>query len=184
MKDLASVIALVKERASLKELLVSKGSISGGQSEEQFGCLFHGVDQKKSCRYYEETDTAYCWVCKEKWDVISFCERLEQMSFHQALNYLIKLHKIDISGLPNAPEAEIARIKSKEVVKINERVQSLEKVSGILHSVRDELPSESYTRLVYTFMMLKYVVSDDSFGDLMGKYRETMLRVFNNQKLK
>ena len=181
MKDLASVIALVKERASLKEILVSKGSITGSLSEEQFSCLFHGADLKKSCRYYEETDTAYCWVCKEKWDVISFCQRLEQMTFPQAINYLIKTYKIDVSGLPNAPEAEISRITSKDIVKLNERAHSIDKVSGILQSVRDEIPYETYARLVYTFMMLKYVVPDESFKDTMEKFRATMLRVFNNK---
>jgi len=181
MKDLTSIIELIKERVTLKEILVSKRCITGSLSEEQFSCLFHGADRKKSCRYYEETDTAYCWVCKDKWDVISFSQKLEEMTFPQTINYLIKTYRIDVSKLPDAPEAEIIRIKNREVVKVDDRKLKIEKISGVISSVRDELPTNTYTKLVYTFMMLKYAVSEDKFQKNFDQFKEAMLRVFKKE---
>lgn len=179
MKDLASVISLIKSQVSLQKILVDKRVISGSLSEEQFGCLFHGADRKKSCRYYKETDTAYCWVCKEKWDVISFYQKLEQMSFSQVIAHLIKVYRIDTTKLPDAPEAEVLKIKNREVVRIDDRKLKLEKLSQIINSVKDELPGETYVKFVYTYMMLKYNVSDDKFLDTFEKFKAAMLRVFN-----
>jgi DNA primase len=181
MKDLNSVIDLVKERVSLREILVAQGKITGSGSEEQFSCLFHGVDRKKSSRYYRETDTAYCWVCKEKWDVISFCQKLEQMTFHQALNYLIKTYKIDISRLPDAAEAEILKIQKREIVKIDERRFSTEKLYEAINAVRDEVAFDTYTKFVYTYMMLKYAIPDEKFKEMFEKFKEKMLAVFEKQ---
>jgi DNA primase len=182
VKDLDSVIALVKERVSLREMLVSKGRISGSLSEEQFACMFHGVDRKKSCRYYKETDTAYCWVCKEKWDVISFCQRLEQMTFPQAINHLIKIHRIDTSKLPDAPEAEVMKIRNREVVKIDLRRFNLDKMSQAIQTVRTEIAPGTYEKFVYTYMVLKYIVPEEKFKEMYDKFREAMLRVFRKQE--
>jgi DNA primase len=177
MKDLASVIELVKGQVLLRDILTARGSITGTLQEEQFSCVFHGVDRKKSSRYYRETDTAYCWVCKEKWDVISFVQRMEQMTFPQAINYLIKENRIDISKLPDAPEAEAQRIKNREIVKVDERKLSMEKMAQAIHAIHNEISFDTYTRFVYSFMMLKYVIPDDKFKETFDKFREAMVRV-------
>jgi len=181
MKDLSSLIEHIKNNVSLRDMLVAKNRIRGGLSEEQFSCPFHGADRKKSARYYKHTDTAYCWVCKEKWDVISYTQKDEEMSFAQAINYLIREYRIDISKLPDAPEAEAERIKAKDVIKIDARKLSVEKLSQAIQAVREEIPAATYDKFVYTYMMLKYVVPDEKFQETYNKFKEAMLRVFSKK---
>jgi hypothetical protein len=139
--------------------------------------MFHGADRKKSARYYKETDTAYCWVCKKKWDVISFTQEMEGMSFPQALKHIVSTNKLDISKLPDAPEAEAQRIRVREVVKVDERKLSIERLSQAITAIRDEVPPESYDKFVFSFMALKYLISDEKFKEMYIKLREAMLRV-------
>jgi DNA primase len=178
MKDLSSLIDFIKENVSLKDILVRKGKIRGTLPEEQFSCMFHGADRKKSSRYYKETDTAYCWVCKKKWDVISFIQEMEGMTFPQALKYIVGAYNLDTSRLPDTPEAEVKRITAREKVRIDDRKLSIEKLSQAIASVRDELPPETYDKIVHSFMVLKYQVSDEKFQEMFCKLRDAMLRVF------
>ena len=182
MKDLESLKDLIKEQVSLGKLLVRKGRIRGTLSEEQFSCMFHGADRKKSCRYYKETDTAYCWVCKEKWDVISFVQRLEGMSFMQAVNYLVSEHRIDTSRLPDAAEAQISKIRCREEVKIDQKKLKIERLSAAVNAVRDDIPMSSYARIVHAFMLIKYLVPDEKFEDGYASFRQAMLNVLNRNK--
>lgn len=183
MKDLQSLLEHIRANVSLGDLLVRKDKIRGAVSEEQFGCMFHGADRKKSARYYRETDTAYCWVCKEKWDIISFTQRLESLSFAQTINYLVKSHGLDISKLPEAPDAEVARIKTRKVVKINNRKLVVDKLLQAITAIQNDVAAETYNKFVYTYMMLKYVVPDEKFQETFEKFRDAMLRVLNKQKM-
>jgi len=181
MKDLQSVIQLIKSSVLLGDILVQKGVIRGSLPEEQFACLFHGVDRKKSCRYYKDTDTAYCWVCKEKWDIISFTQRAEGSSFAQAINHLIKLHRIDVSKLPDTVEAEKAKIINRQAVKLDQRQFAMENLMSAINAARTLVLPETYDRFVYTYMMLKYVTPDETFKEMYVKLREAMERVINKK---
>jgi DNA primase len=180
MKDTESLIALIKEHVNLGEILKGKKRITNAISEEQFSCLFHGVDRKKSARYYKDTDTAYCWVCKEKWDVISFVRKMEGLGFYETLSFLIRVYGIDISKLPDAPEAELKRLKEKSVAKVDNRKLSIEKLKQAILTVRNDVPAGTYDKFVYSYMMLKYLVSDEKFSESFSKFREAVLRVFKN----
>lgn len=182
MKDTEAVKSLIKQHVSLGDILLQRGRISRGMEEEQFSCVFHGVDKKKSSRYYKSTDTAYCWVCKERWDLFSFLQKMEGWSFPETLNNLIKMYGVDTSRLPDIAEVRLKKAQERTVVKVDERKMSVERLYQAIMAVREEVPPETYVKFVYSYMMLKWAVLDESFSEQYVKLKEAMLRVFERIK--
>lgn len=182
MKDVESLKELIKQHVSLGELLRIDGRITNTLEEEQFGCTFHGVDRKKSARYYRATDTAYCWVCKERWDAISYIRRKEGMGFGETLNHIIKEYAIDVSVLPEATEEHVRKIQQKTVPKIDNKKLTLEKVSQAITVIRDDVDLPTYAKMVYSYMVLKYAVPEEKFQENCTKLKNGMLRVFERLK--
>lgn len=178
MKDIESLKGLIKQHVSLGELLKNDGRITNSQEEEQFGCNFHGVDRKKSARYYRVTDTAYCWVCKERWDAISYIRKKEGMSFGEAINHIIKVYDIDVSVLPEATEEHVRRIQQRTEPKVDNKKLALEKISQAITVVRENVDFPTYAKMVYAYMVLKYAVPDEQFLEQCTKLKKGMLRVF------
>lgn len=178
MKDLDSLKELIKENVSLGEILRIEGHITNTISEEQFSCPFHGIDRKKSSRYYRETDSAYCWVCKEKWDVISYIRKKEGLSFGGSLNYLIQQYSIDISVLPEATEEHVKQIQQVSAPKVDKKKLALEKFSQAITVTRDDVDYPTYLKMVYAFMVLKYAVPEEKFLEESSNLKKGMLRVF------
>lgn len=182
MKDLDSLKNLIKQHVSLGELLRIDGRITNSQEEEQFACNFHGVDRKKSARYYRITDTAYCWVCKEKWDVISYVRRKEGMGFGEAINHLVKEYSIDTSVLPEATEEHVQKIQKISQPKVDNKKLALEKFSQAIRVVREDVDFPTYLKMVYAFMSLKYNVPEEKFLEQSEQLKKGMLRVFERVK--
>lgn len=183
MKDLESTKNLIRQHVTLGNLLQRRGLIIGGMDEEQFSCVFHGADQKKSARYYGETDTAYCWVCKEKWDIFSFTAKLEGMTFSQVLRHYIKLYRIDISKLPESMEATIQKkIQARKVPTLDMRKKRIENLKSALTISKDKIEDSTYDKLVYSYMMLKFAVPEDQFEQSYADLKNAMLRVFSRIK--
>ncbi len=182
MKDINAVKELIKQHVTLGELLKKDGRITYSLDEEQWGCNFHGVDRKKSARYYRTTDTAYCWVCKEKWDVISYIRKREDMGFNEAINYLIKSYNIDISVLPEATEEHVKQIQKITLPKVDNKKLALEKFSQAIRVTRDDVDFPTYTKLVYAYMNLKYAVPEEKFLEQSARLKSGMLRVFERVK--
>jgi len=178
MKDLDSLKELIKQHVSLGEMLRIDGRITGLIEEEQFACNFHGVDRKKSSRYYRATDTSYCWVCKEKLDAISYVRKKEGMSFGEAINRIVRDYAIDTSGLPEATEAHVKKLQEVVIPKIDNKKIVLEKMRLAITAVRYEVELATYTKFVYVFMVLKYSVPEDQFTEQYTKFKNSMLRVF------
>ena len=178
MKDLDSLKDLIKQHVSLGELLRIDGKITNAQDEEQFACTFHGADRKKSARYYRTTDTAYCWVCKEKWDVISYVRRREDMGFGEAVNHLVREYSIDTSVLPEATEEHVKKIQKITQPKVDNKKLALEKFSQAIRAVRDDVDFPTYVKMVYAFMNLKYCVPEEKFLEQSEHLKKGMLRVF------
>lgn len=178
MKDLESLKALIKEHVSLGELLKHDGRITNLIEEEQFSCPFHGVDRKKSSRYYRSTDTAYCWVCKEKWDAISYVRKKEGIGFGEVINRFIKEYSIDISQVPDVIEETVQKFKEKTVPKIDDRKLATERIKMAILASKEDVEPEIYAKFIYSYMMLKYVVTDEKFQEQFTKLKDGMLRVF------
>jgi hypothetical protein len=178
MKDIESVKGLIKEQVSLGEMLRLDGRITNSQEEEQFSCPFHGADRKKSSRYYKATDTAYCWVCKEKWDAISYVRKKEGIGFGEAISRIVKDYSLDLSKLPEATEEHVRKLQVRVEPKVDERKMSLERLRMAILAARDDIDLNVYAKFVYAYMMLKYVIPDDKFKVQYVKLKDGMLRVF------
>ena len=177
MKDLQSVKDEIKKHITLGEYLRASGLVSNAVGEEQFSCQFHGADNKKSARFYKDTDTAYCWVCKEKWDLYSYVGRAQTMSFKECLEYLIKTYRVDISHLPEATQAKVDKHHERKVVKIASRDRMIGKLQRAISALRDEIDFEKYKKLVYSFMVLEHMVHDESFEQTAQMLKEKTLKV-------
>jgi hypothetical protein len=182
MKDLQDIKDLIKENVSLGDMFKTDGFITGLLEEEQLSCPFHGADRKKSARYYRETDTSYCWVCKEKLDVISYIQKKEGFSFNDAIKYLIKTYRIDISRLPEVSENNIKKIKERTIPKRDNRKYNLDKIKQAIMLTKDDIKYETFLKFIYLYMMLKYVVPEDKFDEQYETMRSGMKRVFDKIK--
>jgi len=184
MKDFESLKELILQSVSLGDLMKREGLITGELDEEQFSCKFHGVDRKKSARYYRLTDTSYCWVCKEKLDLISYIKKQEGLSFGGAINHIIKEYRIDTSVLPEATEEHVKALEKRTVPKIDNRKLAVAKIHMAITAVRDEVEQPIYTKFVYAYMMLKYAIPDEKFEEQFANLKAGMLRVFKRLKEK
>lgn len=177
MKDLQSVKEAILNTVRLEDILVSMGRISGGMAEEQLSCPFHGVDRKKSARYYAETDTAYCWVCTEKWDLFSFVAKKEGMSFAEAIAYLVKTYRVRTEHLPEATEGVLLRHRTRTSSKVQPKTVYVEKLKAAIVAIRDEVVLEKYRSLVFGYMYLKYRTPDEKIQESAETLRASILKV-------
>ena len=161
MKDIESLKALIQEHVTLGELMKADGKILYATDEEQYACTFHGVDNKKSARYYRETDSAYCWVCKERLDVFSYTAKKEGISFGAAMRQLIQEYRVDTSKIPDVIEANTKKLETKHAPKLDNKALALERMKQAIQTVRDEVPDGVYDRFVYSFMAVQYLVPEE-----------------------
>ena len=73
-------ISLIHERVTLYQVLRRNGiDLEYVDRPTQFSCPFHGQDTKPSARAYPESEGgpshAWCFVCQERWDVISIWKK-------------------------------------------------------------------------------------------------------------
>ena len=123
--------------------------------ETQFQCPFHGKDRKPSARFYRSTQSAWCWTCQKRWDLIGFVMEKEQAGFIPAIKILIDRYKIDTSGIPDTPKLEYQ--KSEEVYPsailetlIQNKLKELRKRRFIF---------EKYNLLCSLYLVIKYQFS-------------------------
>ena len=180
MKDIEDIKDAIRSKVSLGDMLQTEGFITGLIDEEQLSCPFHGADRKKSARYYRDTDTAYCWVCKEKWDVISYIRKKEGLDFKQVIPYMLDRYHIDITHLPDALENEVLTVTQRSAPKLNDRKYKIEKIRQAIDLAREDLKYETYLKFIYLYMMLKYAVSEDKFDEQFELLKAGMKKVFSN----
>lgn len=118
--------------------------------EVQFKCPFHGKDNKPSARFYKSTQSAYCWVCMKRWDIIDFIMERENVSFIRALQFLINKYKIDVSGIPDEPEF---KTNGHAVSDTGYRLIS---VKNKIRELRGSLPLEKYKFLCAAYYMITF----------------------------
>jgi len=182
MKDLDLVKKRIKETITLGYLLQQDGYITNTLGEEQFSCFFHGQDNKKSARYYKDTDTAYCWVCKERWDCISYICKRDGFSFSGALQWLLKTYSIRIDDLPEATEEHVKKLETITIKRVTKKEILIERLYQAIISLRDDLSLKNYSKFVYMYMVLKYVVPDEKFEAQYTKVKEGILNLLKKMK--
>jgi DNA primase len=102
MKDPKEVRALINDNVSLHEIFEEVGiHLPQVIKPQQMSCPFHGQDLSMSARYYPETNSMYCFCCKEAWDPISFWMKYSETRFMAAADRLSKKYKVDLSKITN-----------------------------------------------------------------------------------
>ena len=133
--------------------------------EAQFRCPFHGDDIKPSSRYYRSTQSAYCWVCKERMNVISFIMKKQGLNFLGALSFIVNRYGIDTSLIPDA--AEFLNNGPKETSRTN---LELEYIKRRLFDIKGKIPFEKYNFLCSAYHIMSFKTSkDEDITDQISK---------------
>jgi DNA primase len=178
MKDFVKLKEEIKKHVTLGEMLREDGRVTLEVDEEQIHCPFHGADNKKSARYYKQTDTMYCWACKKIWDVFSYTQQERGSTLREAINSLVKENHIDISSVPEQIDVLIQGITGQEKpAEINRNRIFLMQVRDCIFKLKDSIAVEKYQRLVHSYMLLKYLVSDEKYVEACNKMNEALTRI-------
>lgn len=122
--------------------------------EVQFRCPFHGEDNKPSSRYYRSTQTSYCWVCKERLNVIDFIKKKRGLGYYAALTYIIDRYQLDVSDIPNDAQLEYENCKKVSTVQVD-----LDQIKSKIMDLMGTIPFERYNAICSVYLMLGYQVS-------------------------
>lgn len=118
----------------------------------QCHCPFHGDDQHASARVYE-TNTMYCWVCSQMWDVISFIRDYKGVEFSTACSILEEMYGIAKPDKAIAYHEESFNdfLKSSEPVKEKDFDRDFDKISNHLIKNKESFSFKEYVRYFYFF---------------------------------
>lgn len=178
MKDLRALKEHILNHVTLQDLLVSEGLLRGVDEQEQISCPFHGVDVKKSARFYAQSDSFYCWVCRKSWDLFSYVSDRNVFSFKEALSHLVSVYRIDISSVPEITDAlESDRIKTQPKLAVDERKRYLMQLQAMLLRLRGKIENNKYAALVYSYMVMKFITPNEKFIENAEKMNGALLRV-------
>lgn len=132
--------------------------------EVQYRCPFHGRDNKPSARFYRQTKSCYCWVCKRKWDVISFVREREALPYIQTLQYILAKYSIDTSSVLDEPD-----IRKRPPPSISEISTRMKSIKGKLHSLRNKLTYKKYNAFCWSYhqVLFLFLKKKDVAGPLV-----------------
>ena len=100
MKDPRELRKFILDKVMLADLLAADGiRLPQRIKPQQLSCPFHGKDLSMSARFYPETNSMYCFACKEAWDPISYVMKSDGIKFMPAANFLVSHYKLDVSRL-------------------------------------------------------------------------------------
>ena len=155
----------MKDPIRLKELIIQKMDMARVMKdyhvhfvyntdvadEVQFRCPFHGKDNKPSARFYRQTQSAFCWVCRKRWDVIDFVMEMENMTFIRAILHLIKKYNIDTSSIPDTPKLDIK--KNSQLTDMNIRIKCLK---NRIKDLKGKVFFEKYNKFMSVYNMILF----------------------------
>jgi len=118
----------------------------------QVHCPFHGNDQHASARVYE-TNTMYCWVCSQMWDVISFIKDYKGVNFADACSILEEMYGIAKPDKAIAYHEESFNdfLKNSEPVKEKDFDRDFDKISRYLIKNKESFSFAEYVKYFYFF---------------------------------
>lgn len=177
MKDLSSLKEHIKKYITLGDLLRNEGKLLHTLDEEQIHCPFHGADNKRSARYYKSTDYIYCWKCKQIWDIFSYIQQSKGISLRETINSLVQTYHIDISSVPEQMDVLIHGVTGAQKVEVDHKKLFLMQVYDYLLGVRDKIDLEKFKKLAFSYMLLKYSITDEKFIEASGKFNEALVRI-------
>jgi hypothetical protein len=121
------IVAAIMEQLSIYQVLAAYHvEFIGGGEPEQIHCPFHGADINKSARIYPETDSIYCFTCGKNWNVISFVQEQEELTFVETCRFIRAKWDIEIS-MPDY-EAALYSTRRKPVQNREEFAATVERL--------------------------------------------------------
>ena len=178
MKDLTVVKEIIAENVTLGGILRDEFGTSLDIDEIQLSCPFHGADAKKSARYYKETDSMYCWVCKKSWDIYGYISQKEGLTFSKSVDYIIKHYNIDVSKAPDVSFDSVVKINLKtNRNKSDGKAYALARIKDRLLPLRGKIEDSKYARLVFAFMLLKHNTLDEKFKEDANKLASLIVKL-------
>lgn len=101
-------VETINQKVTAHDVLRRGGVVLQSEGEEQFSCPFHGADNKPSARVYPENargrSHAWCFVCQERWDVISLWKKFnpaEGKTFSRVLREIEQAFGIVTPEMPS-----------------------------------------------------------------------------------
>lgn len=176
-KDLDSIKKRIAEHVSLGDMLLRDDVTHTIEVDNQVHCPFHGRDLKKSARYYANTDTMYCWVCKKTWDIYNYLMDKEGVQFKDVLNFLIKQYDIKTDDLPEMMEAARRKIFESKKSSYDIKKVCLDKIGHMLLNKKKIIPVEQYRRLVFVYISLKSNTPDERFEEIFLKLKNSLDKI-------
>lgn len=178
MKDLKALKEFILSKVQLRDLLIADEHIIGLESEEQMSCPFHGVDVKKSARYYPSSDSFYCWVCRKSWDLFSYLMDRHGLGFNETVKHILLEYRLDISSVPDAIEVlHENNFNEQKKAQICGRSKYVIQLRSTLLRLRPTLDPMKYGALVYSYMVLKNMASDEKFPEYAEKMNAALIRI-------
>ena len=155
MKDLRKLKDLVVENVNLADVMEQYGvhfTYSPKHADEvQYKCPFHGKDNKPSARLYNTTESCWCFYCKKRWDVISFIEDKEKLSFINSIKYIINRYHVDTSSIPDD-----VSIQSSKPPEASDNRADLIYLKNNIVALRQKIDLAKYKALCMGYLMVEF----------------------------
>ena len=177
MKDPTKLKELILEKVDLASVMTGYGiqfTFNPAYADEvQYRCQFHGKgDNKPSARFYRQTKSCYCWVCRKRWNVIEFIKDKEVLNYYQALKYIASKYKLDLSSIPDDPEF----VENKKELP-SETILQLACMHKALLRMRGKLDFERYNVLCAYFLSTSYRDHEhEDVRESLSKLEEKLLK--------
>ncbi|WP_305044060.1 DNA primase [Geoalkalibacter sp.] len=109
----------VQERADILEVVSSYVALKRSGANHVGLCPFH-AEKTPSFNVNPPRQIYHCFGCGVGGDAISFVQRMEGLSFPEAVRRLAERYGIDIAEEQRTPEEELARQRRAQLLRINE----------------------------------------------------------------
>lgn len=90
----------VKKQVSIPQFYRYKGYPFSEEVEKnggRFSCQIHGPDHNPSAFYNTKSDTMFCFACHFCGDVLAVIQKMENLTFKEALAFIYTTFKLDLS---------------------------------------------------------------------------------------
>jgi hypothetical protein len=173
MKDPRELRKFILDKVMLADLLAADGiRLPQRIKPQQLSCPFHGKDLSMSARFYPETNSMYCFACKEAWDPISYVMKSDGIKFMPAANFLVSHYKLDVSRLRDLAFGDHTKFKGGAARKSKLTDDEKRKKAFImLHEgvliCRDLEDPAMYAKMVYVLACAKHITDPNKFSEVV-----------------
>lgn len=119
---------------------------SNSGAPEQIHCPFHHPDTNRSARFYPETDSVYCFVCGQTWNVVDFIKDKEELTFVETLRFIKTYYNVN-AQTPDY-EAQFWAVRKPQQ---NSPVMMAETVERLFIRYADSLTSGNVYSILTTY---------------------------------